>query len=124
MQQGLGVDIVHIPRIANHERDDRFLGRVFTDGERRDAGEGPARSARLAARFAAKEAAAKALGCGIGEELAFRDVEVVKDPSGRPELLLSPEAAARHGHPVTLLSLSHDGDYAIAVVWIIARENA
>jgi holo-[acyl-carrier protein] synthase len=120
---GIGIDIVLVERMARRLGDEKFLGRLFHPGELENAGSGPGRAARLAARWAAKEAMAKALGCGFGPELSWADVEVFRQESGQPLLKLSGRAMKRHGNPVTALSMSHDGDYAVAVVWILSRES-
>lgn len=121
--EGVGIDLVRIDRFHPHLQDDRFLARVFSDAERAELGEGPSRLARIAARWAAKEACAKALGCGIGDLLTWRDIEVRRSENGAPTISLSDSAAARHGHPVLLLSMSHDGDYATAIVWLTHRQS-
>jgi holo-[acyl-carrier protein] synthase len=104
-------------------QDSVFLGRIFTERELEDAGTGPARAARLAARWAAKEALAKALGCGFGDSLTWADVEVLRGENGAPSLRLSERAVLLHDNPVTMLSMSHDGDYAMAVVWLTERKG-
>ena len=74
-----------------------------------------------AARFAAKEAVAKAFGCGIGEALGFLDMEVVRGPNGQPGVVLHGdglELAARRGARRIFLSLTHTGHYAAAQVVI------
>ncbi|GAB4530042.1 MAG: holo-ACP synthase [Anaerolineae bacterium] len=115
-----GVDLVEISRIGAvlERHGDRFLARVYTAGELAYArGQLPA----LAARWAAKEAAAKALGCGIGQ-VSFQDIEVVCDRQGKPELVLHGEAtrlAAQLGLEQFALSLSHTADYALA--FVVAR---
>ncbi len=116
---GLGFDATDIPRVREvFERyGDRFLHRVFTDGEiayctrHRD----PVPS--LAARFAAKEALAKALGAGGG--MAWTDAEVHTDDSGRPSLAVQGTVAVRAaslGVTRWHLSMSHDGGMAAATV--------
>ena len=98
---------------------DRFLRRVFTEAEIAYATGAPARVAeRLAARFAAKEAAIKALDLGQ-ESVSWRDIEVRRLASGACELVLHgavSEAADRRGVGEVALSLSHEGDYATAIV--------
>ncbi len=112
-----GVDLIEISRVEAVVRrhGQRFLDRVFTPQELADAG---GRTASLAARFAAKEAAAKALGCGIGQ-VSWLDIEVTRDPERRPVLVLH-GAAWRRAQELHLrewsISLSHSGDYAIALV--------
>ena len=121
---GIGIDLVRIERIAEHLDDKRFLERLFTPGELSDAGDGPQRAARLAARWAAKEALAKALGCGFGDALTWGDVETVRGDNGAPSLRLSDRAIKLHNNPKALVSLSHDGDYAIAMVWVSTSGKA
>lgn len=112
-----GVDMIEIERVLSTiERfGRRFLERVFTPAELAEAGANPA---SLAARFAAKEAAAKALGTGIGE-VAWQEIEVLRCANHQPELKLH-GAAARLARELGLedwsLSLSHSQTYAIAVV--------
>ena len=110
---GVGVDVVEVARLQRAlARTPRLAGRLFTDGER-----ALTRSDSLAARFAAKEAVAKALGAPGG--LRWRDAEVVCDPSGRPRLVLHggvAEEATAQGITAWHLSLSHDGGVATAVV--------
>ncbi len=113
---GVGIDIVRVERFTAKLDDNRFLERLFSERELEDAGPGPMRAARLAARWAAKEATAKALGCGLGSKLGWQEIETVRTESGKPEIILSEEAARRHGSPNLHVSISHDGDYSIAIV--------
>jgi holo-[acyl-carrier protein] synthase len=109
---GIGVDIVDIARLeAALRRTPSLASRLFTDGER---GGGPA---SLAACFAAKEAAAKALGAPPG--LRWADVEIAHDAAGRPSLTARgsvAEAAARQGVVRWHLSLTHDAGLSMAMV--------
>ncbi|HLH83586.1 MAG TPA: holo-ACP synthase [Trebonia sp.] len=109
---GVGIDVVEIARFEQAlNRTRRLAERLFTEGEQGL----PARS--LAARFAAKEALAKALGAPRG--LLWTDAEIVTGPLGRPELKVYrtvAEAAARLGVRRWHVSLSHDGGIATAVV--------
>jgi holo-[acyl-carrier protein] synthase len=110
---GVGVDVVSVERFERAmSRTPRLALRLFTDGER--AGRRPE---QLAARFAAKEAAAKALGAPGG--LRWRDAEVVVEPGGRPRLHVHGGVAAEaetQGIRTWHLSLSHDAGVATAVV--------
>jgi holo-[acyl-carrier protein] synthase len=110
---GVGVDVVAVARLERAlARTPRLRERLFTEGER-----ALPRVESLAARFAAKEAVAKALGAPGG--LRWRDAEVVVEPSGRPRLALHggvAEEAAAQGIATWHLSLSHDGGVATAVV--------
>jgi holo-[acyl-carrier protein] synthase len=118
---GLGIDVVEIDRIARSwERFGRaFAERILT---RRELDGLPAAPARyLAARFAAKEAAVKALGCGFRLGVTFRSIEVRSLDSGQPELALLDRAAdigRELGAARTLVSLTHGRDVAVAVVVI------
>lgn len=117
MTLAIGTDLVEIHRIAAviERHGERFLRRVFTPNELA-ACEGRADS--LAARWAAKEAVAKALGTGIGE-VAFREIEVVLDDCRRPSLRLHGAAAAlaaERGLMQWAISLAHDGGLALAFV--------
>jgi holo-[acyl-carrier protein] synthase len=111
----VGIDLVEVARVAESIAafGDRYVQRVFTDDEIAYARSAPDLAPmRFAARFAAKEAAKKALGladAGIG----WRDLEVVRAPSGAVSLAL--HGAARFDGTVAL-SISHEGGYATAVV--------
>ena len=109
---GVGIDVVEIARFGQAlSRTPGLASRLFTDSER----DLPVRS--LAARFAAKEAVAKALGGPRG--LLWTDAEVVTGPLGRPELqVCGTVAAAAAGLGVRRwhVSLSHDGGLATAIV--------
>jgi holo-[acyl-carrier protein] synthase len=113
----VGIDLVQLSRVAESlERfGERYTQRLFTAAELAYATAVPALTCeRLAARFAAKEAAKKALGLTDG--IDWRQIEVARAPSGACDLVLHAEAAAAAGPCVTALSLSHEGDYATAVV--------
>ncbi len=128
---GLGSDIVEIARIeAMHARHgQRFLDRIFTRREQelaRQRGAG-ALAPTLAKRFAAKEAAAKALGSGFRAGVQWHEIEVVNDEMGAPKLLLHGGAARRlrallpAGRTARLhLTLSDERRYALAVAIIEA----
>jgi len=121
----LGVDLVEVARIGNALRRHpvRFLTRHFTAVEREQCGADPA---RLAARWAAKEAAAKALGTGIGA-VRWTDLEVVCDPRGTPRLRLHGHAGAK-AEALRLaawsVSLTHTAGHALAVVAALAAPDA
>jgi len=119
---GLGMDVVEIRRIARlldgpPGTAERFLARVFTEGERAACQGRRDRAAALAARFAAKEAGYKALGGYPG--FTWRDLEVVRGEDGPPLLRLSGAAAARAAERRVArahLTLTHDGGVAAATV--------
>lgn len=119
MIKAVGIDIVKIKRLEEATRrwGERFLGRIFTDNELRYCLQKKNPYESLAARFAAKEAYIKA----TGRRINLRDIEILNEPSGRPYLKLNSTVEAtfiRPSDPVIHLSLSHDTDYAIAVVVI------
>lgn len=118
---GIGVDVVDVVRIeeAIARHGERFLERTFTEGERAYCGGLAESGPSYAARFAAKEAVAKAFGTGIGADAGLREIEVVRGESGSPGILLSGNAAefaARHGISQVLVSLSHTRHSAVAQV--------
>jgi len=118
---GIGTDMIEIARIERslQQHGERFLQRVFTPGEvaycqlKKNAAES------FAARFAAKEAGAKALGTGISRGVSWREFEVTRSPGQRPELLLhgrAAEIAAALGIRRLSLSLTHSREMSLAVV--------
>jgi holo-[acyl-carrier protein] synthase len=118
---GTGVDIAEVPRIRESiERfGDRFLHRIFTDGEIRYCEKKATRFESYAARFAAKEAGMKALGTGWSRGIRWRDIEVVRPKGERPTLQFHGEAAAvaaRLGTKNIALSLTHTSEQALAHV--------
>jgi len=118
---GTGIDIAEVHRIAEAiERfGARFLHRVFTEGERRYCDSKANRVERYAARFAAKEAAMKALGTGWSRGVRWRDIEVCRQPGGRPTISFhgqAGEVASKLGAVHVALSLSHTAEQAIAQV--------
>ena len=118
---GTGIDIAEVPRIRQSiERfGDRFLQRVFTAGEIRYCDSKMNRFERYAARFAAKEAAMKALGSGWNHGVRWRDCEVVRMPGGRPTIAFhgkAAEFAAKLGMKNAALSITHTAEQAIAQV--------
>ena len=118
---GTGIDIAEVPRIAESiERfGERFLRRIFTDEEIRYCDSKANRGERYAARFAAKEAAMKALGTGWNRGVRWRDIEVSRPPGGRPTIQfygVAAEFAAKLGTKNVSLSLSHTPEHAIANV--------
>ena len=94
---GLGSDLTDIRRIQDSldRFGDRFTHRLFTEVERARSERKSDRAASYAKRFAAKEACAKALGTGISEGVAWRDMGVVNLPSGKPTMALTGTAATR-----------------------------
>ena len=118
---GSGIDLVEIDRIQNSldKFGERFLDRVYTKAEQAYCLRKHNAAENLAARFAAKEAAAKALGTGINHGIAWREIEVQSAPGGRPSLQFhgrAAEFAKRMGVENTALSLTHSRSTAMASV--------
>jgi holo-[acyl-carrier protein] synthase len=122
-----GVDIIEVARLrrAVERWGERFLQRVFTPGELADCAldSGELRFESLAARWAAKEAAAKALGLGLrglaagdGPSIGWHELEVVRGSAGQPLLRLHGNAALSLGDVALTLSLSHTNEHAVASV--------
>ena len=118
---GTGIDIAEVPRIrkAIERFGDRFLQRIYTPGEIRYCDPKANRVERYAARYAAKEAAMKALGTGWNHGVRWRDCEVTRQPGSRPTLVFHGTAAAvaaRLGVKHCALSLTHTSEQAMAQV--------
>jgi holo-[acyl-carrier protein] synthase len=118
---GIGVDLVECARIQ-HSLDrfgERFLHRVFTEGEIAYAQSMKFPARHLAARFAAKEAISKAFGTGIGKAMGWKDIDVHKKPSGEPFVVLEGGAkklASERGVAKVLITLSHTDNHAMAMI--------
>jgi holo-[acyl-carrier protein] synthase len=118
---GTGIDLAEVPRIAAAiERfGERFLRRVFTADEIRYCESKANRAERYAARFAAKEAALKAIGTGWKRGVAWTDVEVRREPGGRPTIAFhgkAAEFATQLGVKHVALSITHTKENAMAQV--------
>ena len=116
---GIGVDLVECARIQRSidRFGDRFLHRVFTDGEIEYSMSMKFPARHLAARFAAKEAVSKAFGTGIGKAMGWRNIDIRKKESGEPFLVFSGPAegfVAQRGVTSALITLSHTENYAVA----------
>lgn len=110
----IGIDLIKIDRMERliSRFGDRGLAKFLSPEEMVLV-----KNHRTAAGFwAAKEACAKALGCGIGGECAFHDILISKTPRGAPILSLSSRVTSHFSITDTSLSITHDGEYAIAVV--------
>jgi holo-[acyl-carrier protein] synthase len=127
---GVGTDMIEISRIESSidQFGERFLHRVFTSGEIEYCQRKKKHAAEsFAARFAAKEAGAKALGTGISRGVAWKEIEVRREPGGRPTLHFSGRArelADQLGIVGLSLSLTHSRNLALAVVIAEGREVA
>ena len=118
---GIGIDLAEVDRIraAIERHGARFIARIYTPAEIAYVERKANRFERYAARFAAKEAAMKAIGTGWNHGVTWRDIEVCRQPGGRPTIAFhgkAAEFAAKLGAVHIALSLSHTEDYAIAQV--------
>ncbi len=125
---GTGIDIVEVARVetAMSRFGERFLARIFTPEERRYCGARANPAEHYAARFAAKEAGLKAIGTGWSRGVRWTDLEVRREPGGRPALILcgkAAEIAAGMGVGRVFVSLSHTGGHAIAQVILEGAER-
>ncbi|WP_343225946.1 holo-ACP synthase [Luteolibacter marinus] len=116
---GIGIDVVEVERIASSmaEFGERFASKIFTAGERAYCEAQRRPEIHYAARFAAKEAIAKAFGTGIGKDLGWLDMEIVRKDSGEPALVLGgagKEFANANGITEVKISLTHAHHYAAA----------
>ncbi len=118
---GIGIDIIETSRIekAMLKSPERFRARTFTDREVQYCEDKKNRFQHYAARFAAKEAAMKALGTGWSRGVGFSEIEVINDSSGKPGLIFHGKAEELFkgcGGGSPFLSLSHSREYAVAQV--------
>jgi holo-[acyl-carrier protein] synthase len=116
---GLGIDIVELERVRRlYSRfPSRFLERVYTAPERRRARELEDPTPFLAGRFAVKECVLKVLGTGLSQGISWRDIHVIREPSGAPRVFLSGKALERAkslGMGRIMVSISHGKDHAVA----------
>ena len=121
MVVGLGTDLMEIDRIEESiaRFGERFLARVFTPAEIAFCRKKKNAAESFAARFAAKEAAAKALGTGMSRGIGWQEIEVVRRPGERPEIVFHGRAAERAkalGVASAAISLTHSREIAMAVV--------
>ncbi len=124
---GIGIDIVDTARIQESiERfGDRFIDRIFTEAEKAYCSTMSAAERNYAARFAAKEAIAKALGTGIGADLAWTDMEILRNAKGKPGAKVTGAGKAfmdRNGIVEIQISLSHADNHAAANAIAIAYD--
>ncbi len=117
---GVGIDEVEVDRLtASLQKEAGLRERLFTPDEVRSCEARKHTAQHLAARFAAKEAFAKALGTGIAEGLSFKDIEIMQEPEGRPTIQLHGRArqmADARGVSAVHVSLTHTAVRAAAIV--------
>ncbi|WP_121022608.1 holo-ACP synthase [Helicobacter vulpis] len=117
----IGIDLVSIARIdqalARHRQ--RFLNRFLSPSEQALF----VKPTSLAGAWAAKEACAKALGVGIGAQLSFLDILLSKNARGAPCICLVPEKMRVFGVESLHVSISHDGGFALALVFVVQNSR-
>jgi len=118
-----GVDIVSVKRLeeAACRHGNRFLDRIFTRGEQAYCESKRFKYEHYAARFAAKEAMMKAMEIRRQNRFRFREIEVARRPTGKPEIVLLPASQNRFGLPRGFrveLSMSHERNYAVSFVML------
>ncbi|MCL4511623.1 MAG: holo-ACP synthase [Bacteroidetes bacterium] len=120
MVEGVGVDIIEVSRIQKSIEDygALFMDKIFTSEEKAYCSAKPNPFQHYAARFAAKEAFSKATGTGWNSDFSWQEVEVINEKSGKPFFRLGGLALKSFGNKRIFLSLSHSGDYVVAVVVI------
>jgi len=114
----IGTDITVVSRIEKsiNKFGDKFVSKFLSEEEQKNLS---SRIESIAGYWAAKEAISKALGCGIGAELAFHDIELYKDEKGAPHFRLSEKAKEIHQMKSSSLSIAHDGGFAIAIAIVV-----
>ena len=117
----LGLDLCEVPRIRDmlERHGERFKARTFTEAERAYCDKNADPAMHYAARFAAKEAVAKALGTGFADNVGWQDIEVLRAESGQPSIALHDGAAAKAkelGITKVLVTLTHTKETAAASV--------
>lgn len=114
--RGIGSDIIEITRIREslQKHGEHFYNKLFTELEQEYCLKHADPATPFAGRFAAKEAVAKSLGTGFGKVLSWLDVEIQKDPAGRPLVILCPSLLTYFNNPTIHLTISHCHTYATA----------
>lgn len=124
-----GIDIIEVDRVrrAVKKWGDNFLKKVFTDKEIKYSSRRRFAYQHLAARFATKEAVLKAFGGGWSRTLPWKDVEIVNNKNGKPEIMLYREARRlydKKGIEKIVVSMSHTKNYAVANAILISKKRA
>ena len=121
MIKGIGIDQIELGRVARvlEQYNERFLGKIYTESEREYFSRWSDPVPRVAGRFAVKEAVMKALGTGWSRGVRWRDIEVVRHPSGKPVVKLHGEARrifSSLGASEIHCTITHSKDHAMAMI--------
>ncbi len=119
----IGVDIVHIPRIEKAVRGESFKSHVYTASECAYCDGQAKPHIHYAGMFAAKEAAVKALKCGFLHGVEPKDIEIAHETDGSPKIIFHGRADVLLNNRKSDVSISHDGEYAVAVVEIYSSAD-
>ena len=117
----IGIDLIKVSRMNSmiEKFGDKALKKFLSDDEIKLV-----KNYKTASGFwAVKEATSKALGVGIGKDCSFHDIKIVKTTKGAPEIILAPKIIQKYNISDTSVSISHDGEYAVAVVAIERKIN-
>ncbi len=125
---GVGIDLIRVDRIRKllDKSPDKTVKRLFTSREAQYCRNKRDPAPCFAMRFSAKEAFAKALGTGIGKHVGWKDVEVIRDKSGKPSIKLSDRVESyclQKGIVSWHLSITDDGEYGAALVILEKKED-
>lgn len=114
--KGIGTDIIEIERLrlAYTRRGNSLLDKLFSENEKKYCFKYKDPFPHFAARFAAKEAIVKAFGLGFGKEISFKDLEIINNTKGKPEVNLSSDVIQKYKDCEISISISHSEFYAIA----------
>ncbi|MEO0289058.1 MAG: holo-ACP synthase [candidate division WOR-3 bacterium] len=119
-----GIDIIEVKRIKEKfEKNQKFKEKIFTENELKQVKGLEIEYIVLAGKWASKEAFSKALGTGFGKELDWKDVEILNDITGKPEIKISQDLIKKYKIDQISLSISHIKDYAIASVFILFNQT-
>ncbi|MEJ5307470.1 MAG: holo-ACP synthase [candidate division WOR-3 bacterium] len=119
-----GIDIIEVKRIKDKfEKNQKFKEKIFTENELNQVKGLEIEYIVLAGKWASKEAFSKALGTGIGKELDWKDMEIINDINGKPEIRISQNLIKKYKIDQISLSISHIKDYAIASVFILFNQT-
>ncbi len=118
---GVGIDIIEIERVreAIFKHGEAFIRKIFTLEEQAYCKKHQDPLPHYAARFSAKEAVVKALGCGFGDQIGWLDIEISHNKAGKPFVQLSDQAQKRFHHPTVLLSMSHCKAYVATTALLL-----
>jgi holo-[acyl-carrier protein] synthase len=121
MLESLGIDLIEIERIkkARNRWGKRFLERVYTPGELEYCLKKRYPESSLAGRFAAKEAVMKALGTGLSMGVSWKEIEIINDKKGKPEITVHGKTKRLLGKRKVLISIAHTRENAIAQAAIV-----